>query len=509
MEKISKKLTRSFYLLFAICFTYLTLNILFKNTFCAAAPLIITALAVLAALYIVYLLLDICADTLEKRYRVILIVFLAVMFIIQLIVGISLRSDFKFDIGNINKGAWEWVETGSFESFYYYFYFCPNNLAPMAFIYVFSKAASLAGITDYYAVTVFVFCVMLSATMGLVSLICKRLAGAKSGVFALVLFALSAPFYFMGAAIYTDVMTMLFPVLLFWLYLKSKEKEKLKDRLILYIIMGVVCAIGSMLKFTVFIMAIAIIIDMLLNKKTRKDSWKVGLCFAVITVIFISSFNTYIYAKHLDKDEAYNVNKPYSFWVMMGFGGNGLYNQRDADMIANTPPEERQEKALGEIKSRLKNLGFGGTFKLLTTKSVIDMGDGTYGISDTFNYTPLNETRLRDWVVDGAKHFKLYETYSTGVLAALIILMLTLAWMFVFKKKQQMSRLILPVYLSVFGLWFFLLFWESNKRYFSNFAPLIFICAAAGIDAVVKFKSKTASKEESADAVDEPELESE
>ncbi len=491
MEKIPVKLIRLFYLLFAICFTYVAVNIIFRNPLCGTANLVITTVCVLALLFLINILLDRCSSILEKRYKLILGIFLAVMFIIELIAGISLRSDFIFDIGNINKGAWEWVETGTFKNFYYYYYFCPNNLAPMAFWYIFLKAASLVRITDYYAVTVTVLCLMLSGTMALVSLICKKLSGIRSAVFALILFALSAPFYVMGAAVYTDAMTMLFPVLIFYLYLLSKEKERLKDRIILYVIMGLVCAVGSMLKFTVFIMAIAVLIDMLLNKKTRKDSWKAGLCFVLITVLLMSSFNTYIYARHLDKDEAYRVNKPYSFWVMMGFGGDGRYNQRDADLIADTAPEERQEKAIEETKKRIADLGLSGTFKLFTTKSIIDLGDGTYGISDTFNYTPLNETWLRDWVVDKSAHFGIYETYSTAVHISMILIMLFLAWLFVFKRKEFLSGQILPIYLSVFGLWFFLLFWESNKRYFSNFVPLIFICAAVGIQAFIKSKSNT------------------
>lgn len=489
MEKTRKTLTWLFYLLFAVCFTFVIANIILQNQYYDTLYLILVTICVLIGLYWIYKLPEKYNAFLDKQYTKILIIFAAVMFVIELLIGISLRSELIFDIGNINKGAREWVETGSFESFYQYYYYCPNNLAPMAFLYIFFKLASFIGIHDTYAVAVFLLSVMTALTMALVSLTCKKLAGTKSGIFVLVLFALSAQFYIMGAAVYTDAMTMLFPVLIFYLYLISKEKTKARDKIIIYLLMGITAAIGSMLKFTVFIMAIAVLIDMVLNKNTIKDSWKAALCFVGITAIAMTAFNSYIYAFHLDKERAYQDNKPYIHWVMMGLGGNGLYNQSDSNFTDAMKPEERTEKVTQEIIKRVKERGAAGMFDLFVTKSSIDLGDGTYGLSDTINYTPLHETKLRDWVVEKSKHFNKYATYSTAVHISLLIFMLLGAWYFVF-RKNKLSGKMLPLYLSIFGLWAFLLLWESNKRYFSNFAPLIFICGTLGIDAFISAKNK-------------------
>ena len=61
------------------------------------------------------------------------------MFIIEIVLGIALRYDPLWDVGAIHKGAIEWVETGTFENYYEYFYRFPNNLAARHFCICFSK----------------------------------------------------------------------------------------------------------------------------------------------------------------------------------------------------------------------------------------------------------------------------------------------------------------------------------------------------------------------------------
>ena len=75
---------------------------------------------------------------------------------------------------------------------------------------------------------------MVSCTTVIVSLICKKIADVKHAVFALVLFGFSVQFYFLGGAVYTDMLSVMFPVLFFYLYLNSKEQSG-KRKIITYI----------------------------------------------------------------------------------------------------------------------------------------------------------------------------------------------------------------------------------------------------------------------------------
>lgn len=488
----TKKIIWSFYIVFAFCFTLVISTAITENPYHKTAWLM---LGVAAALFVFVKLFQFLGgnykNQIEKNYKKILLCFGGAMFLLQLIFGITLRTDPLFDVGAIHHAAIEWVETGDFKSYHEYFYFFPNNLGSMTFLFVIFKAASIIGITDFYAVAVFVTSIMLSSSMLIVSLICRRLFDVRHAVFVLVLYALSVQFYFMGGAVYTDALSMLFPVLFFYLYLISYDKEG-KDKLITYILMGLAAALGSLLKFTVVIMVIAVIIHMILNTKP-KEVLKAAVCFIGVIAISTSLFNSFMYSTHLDKKIADENNTPYIHWVMMGLSADGMYNPNDYNLTRNTDHTIRDSVLKKEISKRIDNLGFSGMYDLLLSKAARNFGDGTYGIADCLSCDPLNETSLRDWLTHGSKNYPIYSHYATSIHIAILILMLAMSFSFIWNKGEQRNRL-LPVYTAIFGIFLFLLAWESNRRYFSNFAPMIFIAGAGGIDNFINASKRVKNK---------------
>lgn len=494
MKKIKPNPTQAFYILFAVCFTFVIINVVFNNKYHETSYLIAVTPLCIAGLCLIYKLLGRYEPFLEKNYNKILLIFTAVMFIFEMTIGLILRHDTGFDIGAVNKGAVEWVETGTFAGYYDYFYGCPNNLGPMAFFFVFFKIASFIGITDFYAVAVFLDSVMVVTSMALVSLICRKYSSSgKVGIFALVLFALSAQFWFMGAANYTDIMSMLFPVLAYWLYIKSKEYQG-KRQLLMYLLAGISLAVGSLNKFTAFIMAIAIIIDMCFSEKWQRVI-EFSICAIGATALLTMCFNGYIYSTHLDRDMARQNNRPYTHWVMMGLNGNGLYNPGDfqfTDGIAD--PDERKEKVNEEVINRIKNLGVPGIYNLIANKSAVNFGDGTYGIADCVSFDPLNNFReIRKWITHGSEHYSTYSHYVTSMHISIMLFMLIGAYALMVSKTKRRKQMLAP-YLAIFGVWLFLLCWESNRRYFSNFAPIIIMCSALGMETFIRLIDKAMIK---------------
>lgn len=467
----------TFYGLFSVCFTFVILNVIIRAEYFKASAVIPVAALCLALLFAVYKLLGRYEGSLDKHYNKILIAFAVIMFIAEVAAGITLRYTPAWDIGAIHNGAIEWVRTGTFEGYYKYFYECPNNIGPMAFLFVFFKIANLFGITDYFAVSVVITSAMLVLSMVLVSLICRRLSDTKSAVLALILFAVSVQYYFMGGAVYTDALSMLFPVLIFWLYLKSKEAQGRK-KIYIYLLMGLAAAVGSLNKFTVMIMIIAIVIDMCLNYNV-KEILKAAVCFAGVIALVMLSFNSYMYSKHLNDSAMREAcHRPYTHWVMMGLKGDGRYNGSDFTLTDSANPQERDAIVKAETIHRLKALGASGMIELAGKKSAFDFGDGTYGIADFFHLSPKNNTKLHDWVLEDGKHYTGYGIYVSAIQLAVLIIMLAGA----FAAKDKL----LPLYLSFFGVWLFLMCWETNRRYFSNFAPVMFTMAVLGVDTVTK-----------------------
>lgn len=480
---IKERLIRIFYGVFAVCFSLVFISVLFKNPSFKPQWLIPSVIAVLVILSLIYCIIAKYETALDNHYYKILICFAVVMLAVEIITGIILRYDPMWDVGAVQKGAAEWADTGTFESYYPYFSGFPNNLGGMAFLTVFFKIASVFGIRDYYAVGVVVTSLMSSITIVLVSLICRSLTNTRNALFALVLFAVSAQYWFLGGAVYTDALTIIFPALVFWLYLISKKQFGAK-RIVTYLLMGFTAAIGSLVKFTVLIMLIAIVVDICFNYKP-KEILKAGVCFVGVVAVIMLSFNAYIYSNHLDRSVMKRESRPYMHWVMMGLNGSGRYNPSDYEFTDSIKDPVRKRKAVTEETfKRVKKLGISGIYNLAVKKSAIDFGDGTYGSTDFFWISPQNETKLHDWVIESEKHYKKYGTYTTAVQTVVILFMLIGAFMAILKKNEY-SKKMFPLYLSVFGIWLFLMCWETNRRYFVNFAPIILICGIVSIDNIL------------------------
>ena len=485
MNKVKNIVYRVVFVMFAVCFTFVVFNALFRNTAHAAPRLVITMLACLTVLCAVYFVLNKYRTAVCKNYKIILIVFAVIMFTAQIILGNALEcKELMFDVGAVNNGAAEWVETGTFESLYDYYYSFPNNLGAMTFLYVFFKAASLLGITHYFSVAVFVTSLMLTAAMVIVSLICKKLLSSVDAVFALALFAISPQYYVMGASVYTDTLSMLFPVLIFYLYLLSKEKTGRK-KIIIYLLMGLTAAVGGLNKLTVLIMAVAVTVDICLSE-SKRDTIKAVVCVAAVITAVTALFNLYIYSVHLDRETAKEQNTPLLHWVMMGLKDKGYYNPGDYELTRSLNSEERNRVILNEIGKRIADKGFGGMYKLICDKSTIDFGDGTYAISDMTHFTPIKETALREWVVDDGENYDKYSLFATAVHLSVMFLMLFAAYCFAFNKYKEKRAVLFAPYLALLGEWIFLMLWETNSRYFSNFAPIIFVCAVSGMNAMMR-----------------------
>lgn len=471
-----------FYLLFSVCFSLVIAVLLFHNTQYPykTAYVLPCVLICLAMLVLVYRGLAKCEGILERHYGWILGIFLFAMALLQITFGAMLRFTPVFDMGAIFDGAIEWLQTGTFASQYEYMSYFPNNLGSMAFLNLFFWIASWFGVQDFFMVGVVINSLLCVAAMGTTSLICKKILSTKHSIFVLVLFAVSLPFYFIAAAFYTDALSLLFPVLVYLLYLYAREENKVGKRVFLYCAMSLVAAVGMLIKFTVVIAVIAVVIDMMFRGDYRRLLLRLGI-IAMAIGIFLMSFNLYIYSKHLDPAQAKKLNTPYGHWVMMGLSGIGAYNPQDYVFTRSLDPQERNAKINQEIINRIQTRGYGGMFELWVTKSNRCFGDGTYALSDFLDDGPKDSNALQNFVFYGGNHYEQYSNITASVLISIYILMTVYALSLLFTKKRQRESYLVP-FLAVFGCWLFLMMWESNGRYFTNFIPMIFICATIGVD---------------------------
>lgn len=141
----------------------------------------------------------------------------------------------------------------------------------MTLLFLFFKAAGLFGITDYFMLGVLLNAVLISLTVLTAYAAAQKLAGPSGGVVCLFFFLTAPPFYILAAAFYTDSLSMLFPVLFYNLYLRLRQerREDQNRRRLLFVAMLAVITLGAMIKFTVMIMAVAVILDLVLSGRLR------------------------------------------------------------------------------------------------------------------------------------------------------------------------------------------------------------------------------------------------
>ncbi len=463
------------------CFSAVLLGVIFNravynySTFLLCTVLALTVFIIFSC----YLLMIKYQKNCNAYYKTILWVAALVLLILQLVFGKLLRFSPIFDLEAVYKEAINWAESGTFGSYhsdtchYDYFYIFPNNLGVLSFLAVIFKVAKLLGV-DYFTFATLINGLMATATMVLTSLICNRLFGYRGGLTAILLFLISPPFYLIAPVFYTDSLSLLFPVLSCYLMIISRNK-KLSLQLLIVIAAILIIALGTLIKPTVSIIAIAIMI-LLAVKKNFKQLICYALVFISITAIVNAGFNSMVYSSHLDKAKAEQKNTPITYWLNLAFHSDGRYNNDIFALSQIEDPIERKEALSNELKSCLKEKNLLDYLSLFETKATIAFGDGTYALSDFLDDNPVKYGNLHKTVLYASENYYTYSTVCTGIFAAIMLLMLLSV------KWKSNNFFIIFAQISVFGILLFLMMWEVNSRYITTFIPFIFICAVAGTE---------------------------
>lgn len=479
--------------LLVICFSVFSIilcGVVFANDTYNMTPvfLLIIMAASLGAIYCIYRLVEMFITTIEKHYYLILALSLLLLLAINIVTGFALRFEPVYDLGAIFTGASEWSFQGNFMDHMNptcdpnYFYYFPNNLGGMTLLYFAFEIASLFGGSDYYAIAMITNAVLIALTVLLTALVTKRMLGIKQSLIVLVFFLIMPPFYFMAATFYTDALSIVFPILIIYLYLLQKDASSKYKKLVYAILIGLACAVGMLVKMTVLIALIAIIIYDLLARSIKSTAFLTSVSAVVIACVMLV-FNSYFYANHLDKDTAEKLNTPYSHWIMMSITGEGRYNHNDYVFTRSfDDPKERNEAINDKILERINEQGAIGMLDLFYNKSIIAFGDGTFAQSDFLDDAPKHDTFLHSFLLYNSSDYGVYRYICSGIFFSLMLLMVIST----FKCLRAKNTLIAIPAIATVGIMLFLMIWEVSGRYMTNFIPLILVCAANGIDCVSK-----------------------
>ena len=491
MDKFTSFLWKTFYGAFILAFAPGILFILFRSrTFMSPVWLpFITVVIVLPLLLMAWRVCGRVAPLFSDRtHRLLLIGFMAVSAILQFAIGNRLRIVPMWDVEAIFDGAIMWVLTGSLDvpTFYHgtylrYFAMFSNQWGGVFLFRCVFWVYNLVGGRDFHFAALAWNVGMVQAMVFALHCAARRLYGPRAGLFVLFFLCIFLPFHFFGAVYYTDTLSLPFVAIAFALYLRGKDAEKLITKLLLFAACGLAVAVGAAIKFTVAIVFIAIVIDLLLAEDAGGFLRRL-LCAAtaaLVAVIIFGSFN--IYMRGIIGPEMTNRHRiPRAHWLMMGLQGYGRYSWDDFNFTMSIPDlPDRQSQTAAVTRARLGSLGVAGLGRLYAGKFAINFGDGTYEMHRILGQNPVHDTGLHEIVLTRGRHFNSYAHFATGVTTGMLLLMLLAA---AGKLLKPQALDINPVpWLAFFGLALVLTFWESGGRLAMNFFPLLVVGGMAGL----------------------------
>lgn len=481
-------------LVFFIVFSWIFINVLLNNNdnsgFLNFNPLVIlvfTGIFIGVLIFTNKILEKHCSNITQKRKVVIVFTIMLMVMIIQLVLGYYLRVTPTWDFGFVHRNAVSLVTGNGVVNMEYFLKF-RNNTGIFLFLSVVYKAAYMLGLDRFVAVGIVLNIVMIDIAIILMFSVCDKVFGTAKAFLALLVAILTTPFYTYVPIYYSDTLSIVFPILILYLFVLSKEINKWWKKCSIYAIIGILGAGGGQIKLTVVFMLIAITLQLLLQEKIKEYAPKIiimAVTFFITTKIFYAVVNSH---GIFDFKSTEKSPVPFTHWIMMGMKGHGGWDYDDYMFTYTFPTrEERIQENLKEIKKRLHNYGSEGYFKFLTIKATWTWGDGTYYSPSKLRREPINNGIYQEIFLETGKYFKYYAYFSQVVHISILFLILVSALCNIWSKDHSYTNVLRIV---MFGLMVFLLIWETRSRYITNYIPIFILIAIEGVQLLQKFLSE-------------------
>ena len=317
----------------------------------------------------------------------------------------------------------------------------------------------------------------------------------------MLLAVLTMALYLYMPIAYSDTLSMPFPIWSFFFANRAMHSEKYKgwQRFVFFAIAGILGGIGYFIKPMAAIMLVALALESLIVVKKpvfQLEGKKLKrLVTRVMPAIVMAAFCLFSYfgirtVMHWDgyPDQFdYNYSRPNTHWIMMGLNkpesmggtdeGWGGYSRYDDNFTKSyLGYDAKKEANLKVIKQRLENYGLGGYLSFLYKKLEYTWADGAYYVPVKLERSPVRITALHQYVLDGGNN-TVFRTFTQTV-HFITMLMIAVNSFCRWKKKDTRTR---ALELSLLGLIFFLMVWETRSRYVVMYIPVLLVVAAKGL----------------------------
>ncbi len=460
-------------------------------------------------LIVFFVILAVCLFFLRKRDKVdntFPKIFLVIASILLLIMQIVLVYITYFSVGNdagiVAKGAEYFVE-GIFDEFYNqrYYQYAPNNLYIYAFYIIVFKMSSFLNINVNPVLAI--ISALLANVSVLLSSLCvweitrKRSYVYISYVIGALLFALQA----WVVVPYTDSLSIVFPILTLYIYLKMRDW---KGNVVLkWLIISIVPMLTYSLKALNVIIIIAILISAFLHRE--EGIKKVLMSLAGVILAFLIGLLIHFCVEKAvkitpDDDKKLDI----AWYLLLGSNYNtyGQFNYDDYNLIFSSDYSfTRDNEALECVRNRIADMGILGLARHWVNESHVFYNDPTFGwgvAGKTFEEIPYREGELSQIIRDiyypaagygfvmnnqtegYGNNYWLYVCFRQIMWIPIVSLML---FYFVFNRNKEIIAGILS--LTFVGVFVFSMLFETSSRLLISYLPVFAVVSVLGLSNVV------------------------
>lgn len=435
---------------------------------------------------------------------------------IQIIYAVLIFRKIGWDAGMVYNSACDLVN-GTFNNAEYFSMY-GNNVLLLLFLEILFRAFKLFGYNNYLLISIIFNIFMIDLAIYYIYKICEKLMGKKYGILS---YFISIPMLGLNpylAVVYSDTLSYIFPVIIFYNYISYKNEKDSKSKSKLIFNIAFFSILGYLVKPTNIIILIAIFIIELLYmivKKFAKEQNKIlsnkneykqhfiNCLIAFLTILLVyGSFGIYKnlrLKKYIPKELIYQNSFPMTHFMMMGLKPEGYegkyYGVYLEDDVNSTKSQigksAKKEYNIKQIKIRLKAMGVKGYISYLYDKYTFIISDGSffYGNEGSFYQSePYLNGKLANFVQDFSYIDRnYYNKITINIMQSYWVIILGLIltssmFSLIYGDEKKISIL----KLSIIGIIAFILLFEARSRYLMNYLPIFILLAIYSINTFEK-----------------------
>lgn len=441
------------------------------------------------------------------------IILMMTLCIVQVFYGVLIQRILGSDVGIIYFSAQK-LSTGTMTNVEYFSIY-NNNIFLLLFFEILFRILNFFNLEYYITAQIILNIIIIDIAIIFMQKICRKLFGEKYSLLSLILAIPLIGITPYIAQVYSDTLSLIFPIMILYNYIRYKENNA---KLRYVICISLFTIVGILIKPTNIIIFIAILIiefiNMIFNLDKEKIKKTVRNVFVSILIILVI-YNLYILyrdirlEKYLSKEHIEKNSFPYTHFIMMGLPPTdiegeyyGMYYAPDFNATYEIEGmDEKKDYNVKEIEKRLKKIGFSGYIKYLYNKCIWFMSDGTfYNGREEFLY--MGRPTLRGSIAENVQDYSYYRNdgymnYTINIMQSYwgFLLLLAMIGIIINLKKEDKDELKI-VNLSVIGIVVFLLLFEARSRQLINHIPMFIILAIYTIKSVLDIIEKRRAKNE-------------